>query len=113
VIGDVAYPIFDEIELFEPSALETLAVVVTAPDAADIEALAVQFADHGYGLEILNSRVDRCQCCSEGSHQSERGRFSGEQPLFVAAPQPQARMLLEAWTRDRPADRSWTGLDPA
>jgi hypothetical protein len=113
VMGDAAYPVFDEIELFEPSDLATLSVVVTAPDAEDLEALADQFADQGYGMEILNSRVDRCTCCSGGSHRVERGRFSGEQPLFVAAPESEARTLLEAWSGERPASRSWTGLHPA
>lgn len=113
VLRDVAYPVFDEIELFEASELATLAVDVTALDADDLEDLAARFARGGYGMEILESRVDRCSCCTRGSHHSERGRFSGEQPLFVAAPEEAARAVLDGWTRDRPDARAWTDLRPA
>jgi hypothetical protein len=113
VSGGVTYPVFDELELFEASNLATLAVVVSARDADDIEDLAARFAQDGYGMEVLNSRVDRCSCCSQGTHQSERGRFDGEQPLFVAAPAEAARAILDAWTRDRPDARAWADLHPA
>lgn len=113
IMGGVGYPVFDEIELFEPSDLATLAVVVSAPDPDDLEALALRFAERGYGMEILSSRVDRCACCSAGSHVSDRGRFAGEQQLFVAAPEPAARDLLDTWARDRPDARQWADLHPA
>jgi hypothetical protein len=67
VFGGNPYPVFDELELFEPSDLATLAVVVTAQNADDTEDLADRFARAGYGMEILKSRVDRCSCCSQGS----------------------------------------------
>ncbi|NMO56967.1 tetratricopeptide repeat protein [Actinoplanes sp. TBRC 11911] len=110
VLGGVAYPVFDELGLFEASELATLAVVVAAEKADDIEDLAARFAHDGYGMEILESRVDRCSCCSQGRHESERGRFAGEQPLYVAAPEDTARAILDGWTRDRPHERSWTDL---
>jgi hypothetical protein len=110
VAGGVAYPVFDELELFEASQLATLAVVVTARDADDLEDLAARFAHDGYGMEILQSRVDRCSCCSQGTHQSERGRFDGEQPLFVAAPEDAARTILDGWAQDRRHARSWMNL---
>jgi hypothetical protein len=113
MMGGQGYPVFDEIELFEASPLATLAVTVAAPEPADIEDLAGRFHQAGFGMEILASRVDRCQCCSEGSHVSERGEFAGEQSLFVAAPDEQARAFLNAWCDERPATRSWTGLHPA
>jgi hypothetical protein len=90
-----------------------VAVVVTARDADDIEDLAARFAQDGYGMEVLNSRVDRCSCCGQDTHHSERGPFDGEQPLFVAAPVETAHAILDVWTRDRPDARSWTDLHPA
>jgi hypothetical protein len=48
-----------------------------------------------------------------GHAPDERGRFDGEQPLFVAAPIETARAILDAWTRDHPPARSWTDLHPA
>ena len=86
VSGGVTYPVFDELELFEASGLATLVVVVTARDPEDIEDLAGRFAQDGYGMEVLNGLVDRCSCCSQGMHQSERGLFDGEQPFSSRRP---------------------------
>jgi hypothetical protein len=110
LMGDHAYPVFDEIELFEPSELVTLSVLVTAAQPDDLETLAEAFQQQGYGMEILQSRVDLCTCCSRGSHRRERGSFSGDQQLFLAAPQPDARALLDNWVREHPAVRSWDNL---
>lgn len=110
IFGGVPFPVFDELELFESSKLATLAVMVSVGESDDIEDLAGRFARDGYGMEILKSRVDRCSCCSQGTHQSERGRFGGEQPLFIAAPEDTARAVLNGWTRDRPHARSWADL---
>jgi hypothetical protein len=113
ITGGVTYPVFDELERFAPSGLATLAVTVVARGPDDLEDLSLRFARDGYGLEILSSRVDRCSCCSQGTHVSDRGRFDGEQALFVAAPDAAARALLDGWSRDRPDARSWTDLHPA
>jgi hypothetical protein len=64
-------------------------------------------------MEILQSRVDLCACCSQGRHRQDRGSFSGEQQLFLAAPEPDARAVLDNWVRQRPAVRSWNNLHVA
>jgi hypothetical protein len=113
LIGDHSYPVFNEIELFEPSDLATLSVQVKAGQPDDLETLAEAFRQHAYGMEILQSRVDLCTCCSEGRHRRDRGSFSGEQQLFLAAPEPDARALLDNWVRQRPSARSWDNLHVA
>jgi hypothetical protein len=112
VVNGAAVPVFDEIELFEPSGLATLSVTITSPEPAVTEALAESFMTRGYGMEILNSRVDHCADCSAGTHVSERGEFAGHQPLFVAAPPSDAEAILTAWVAAGPG-RSWSDLHPA
>jgi hypothetical protein len=111
---DEAYTAFESERYDRAGELLAGVAAVVAPEfATPLWFDAARFARDGYGLEILKSGVDRCSCCSEGTHQSERGRFDGEQPLFVAAPQDTALAILGGWTQDRPHARSWVDLHRA
>jgi hypothetical protein len=110
--GDMTVPVFDEVALFEPSDSATLSVLVTG-GPGELEALEDSFAGRQFGFEVLASRVDLCDCCSRSTVRQQRGEYDGEQQLFVAAPEDDARTLLDAWAAERPDTRSWTNLHPA
>ncbi|MFE1290756.1 tetratricopeptide repeat protein [Streptomyces sp. NPDC058751] len=111
VYGGTAFPVFDELTLFEPSPLPTLAVTVAAGGAEDLEALLALFTGHGYGAEPASAVNVLCACCSEGTHQQERDVRAGAQTVSLAAPEPEARRLLERWAGEKAIGRSWSGLE--
>ncbi|MEV6015381.1 tetratricopeptide repeat protein [Streptomyces sp. f51] len=110
VYDGTAFPVFDELTLFEASPLPTLEVTVAAGEAGDLEALLALFTEHGFGAEPASSVRLLCACCSEGTHQQEREVLAGAQAVSLAAPEPQARLLLERWAGERAIGRSWSGL---
>jgi hypothetical protein len=99
--------VFDELLLFEPSDLPTLAVTVTA-EPAGIEALAELLEANGFGFEPLRSGYLLCKCCSEGSVTHEAEPLGGEQRCLIAAPLDAARELLDTWRGS--VAGSWTDL---
>lgn len=103
-------PVFDELELFEPSELPTWEVTVGAGDAADLEALLALFAEHGLGAEPASAVRMLCACCSEGTHQVDREVRAGAQAVSLAAPEQEARRLLDRWAGEKAIGRSWSGL---
>ncbi|MFH8393152.1 tol-pal system YbgF family protein [Streptomyces sp. NPDC018036] len=109
VYDGTAFPVFDELTLFEASPLPTLEVTVAAGEAGDLEALLALFTEHGFGAEPASSVRLLCACCSEGTHQ-QREVLAGAQAVSLAAPEPQARLLLERWAGERAIGRSWSGL---
>ncbi|NNN36521.1 tetratricopeptide repeat protein [Streptomyces sp. S3(2020)] len=112
VVNGTTYPVFDELLRFEASELPTLEVTVNAGERADLEALLVLFAEHGYGAEPASSVRMLCACCSEGTHQQERSAEAGAQSVSLAAPVEEARRLLERWAGEAVIGRSWSGLEP-
>ncbi|CAL9443612.1 hypothetical protein SUDANB176_02297 [Streptomyces sp. enrichment culture] len=110
VVDGVAFPVFDELMLFEASGLPTLEVTVDAAEPADLEALVGLFTDHGFGAEPASSVRVLCACCSEGTHRQERSVRAGAQQVSLAAPEEEARRLLERWAGETPAGRGWSGL---
>ncbi|MFF3610798.1 tetratricopeptide repeat protein [Streptomyces sp. NPDC002580] len=111
VSDGTTYPVFDELTLFEPSPLPTLEVTVDAGEREDLEALLALFVEHGFGAEPASSVRVLCACCSEGTHQNERDVRAGAQAVSLAAPEPQARRLLERWAGETATGRSWSGLE--
>lgn len=107
VVGDRTYRVFDELMLFEPSELPTLAVIVAA-DPAGIDALADMLDADGFGFEPLQSGYLLCKCCSEGSATQSSLTVGGEQRCLIAAPPDRARDLLNAWADSN--TRTWTDL---
>ncbi|NUT20937.1 MAG: tetratricopeptide repeat protein [Hamadaea sp.] len=104
-----AYPVFDEIMLFEPSPTPTLSVMITSADMADTVALADLFAEHDFGGEVMSSRVVMCKCCSEGSVTQERTFEAGRQQMLLGAPEDAARRLLDQW-KGAEQGRAWSDL---
>jgi tetratricopeptide (TPR) repeat protein len=113
VVDGVTFPVFDELLLFEASELPTLEVVVDAGAAADLQALVGLFLEHGYGAEPASAVHVMCACCSEGTHEQDRTVHAGAQPVALAAPEEEARRLLEQWAGQTAAGRSWKGLTAA
>jgi len=110
VVDGRRFPVFDEIMVFEPSAIPTLSVMITAPDVADTVALADLFAENDFGGEVMSSRVVMCKCCSEGSVTQERSFEGGRQQVLLGAPEEAARRLLDEWQGDGGGGRSWSSI---
>ncbi|WP_406837054.1 tetratricopeptide repeat protein [Streptomyces sp. AHU1] len=111
VYDGTTFPVFDELALFEPSPLPTLEVTVAAGEASDLEALLALFTEHGFGAEPASAVRMLCACCSEGTHQQGREVLAGAQAVALAAPEPEARGLLERWAGEKAIGRSWSGLE--
>jgi hypothetical protein len=111
VVDGRRYPVFDELLLFEASQLPTLEVTVSAGVPADVEALLELFTEHDYGAEPASSLEMLCPCCSEDTHEQERSVHAGAQRISLAAPEEEARRLLERWAGQTPIGRSWSGLE--
>jgi hypothetical protein len=111
VMGERTYRVFDELVLFEPSDVPTLAVTVTAQAPADLEALADLLDADGFGFEPLRNGHVLCRCCSEGSVTNAPQELHGQQRCLIAAPPERARAILDAW--QNPATRTWTDLHQA
>ncbi|MEV5434514.1 tetratricopeptide repeat protein [Streptomyces sp. NPDC052682] len=112
VVDGVTYPVFEELMLFEASGLPTLEVTVGAAAAADLEALVALFTDHGFGAEPASSVRTLCSCCDQGTREQQRTVHVGAQRVSLAAPQEEARRLLERWAGQVVTGRSWSGLAP-
>ncbi|PYC79578.1 hypothetical protein C7C46_14360 [Streptomyces tateyamensis] len=112
VVDGQRHGVFEEIMLFEPSALPTHTVTLTAPAPADLEALVELFAERGFGAEPASSVNLLCKCCSEGSHEQQRSVRAGTQQVSLAAPAAEVGTLLDAWAAGGPG-RAWQDLDLA
>jgi len=110
IVDGTTYPVFDELLLFEPSDLPTLEVTVNAAGTADLEALLGLFTGSGFGAEPASGVNVLCACCSEGSHHQDREVQPGAQLVSLAAPEDEARGLLERWAAETVIGRSWSGL---
>ncbi|MEV5382547.1 tetratricopeptide repeat protein [Streptomyces sp. NPDC052721] len=110
IIEGREYPVFEELLLFQASDLTTLTATVNAGEVADLDALIELFDRHGYGAEPASGFEVLCACCSEGTHEQERKDHAGAQRVSFAAPEEEARRLLDQWAAQTPIGRSWSGL---
>jgi tetratricopeptide (TPR) repeat protein len=110
VVEGREYPVFDELLLFEASDLPTFTVMVNAGGAADVEALVELFLAEDYGAEPASSFELLCACCSEGTLERRRTTHGGAQQVSLAAPEEEARRLLEQWVAGTHRGRAWSGL---
>jgi tetratricopeptide (TPR) repeat protein len=110
IYGGVEVPVFDELLLLEHSELPILEVTVGAAEADDLEALLALFTEHGFGAEPASGVRLLCACCSEGTHEQKRTVTTGAQQVSLAAPEEEARRLLERWAGETVIGRSWSGL---
>lgn len=104
------YSVFDEIELFEPSGTPTFAVRLDAAHD-DVEALADQVLDAGWGVEAAANVRMVCTACSEGhlvddhAHQHEHSTSGQHGDVLIAAPADVVSSTLSAWRAVDPAGR--------
>ncbi|MFF3915728.1 hypothetical protein ACFYZB_19930 [Streptomyces sp. NPDC001852] len=110
VVEGREYPVFDELLRFEASDLPTFTVMVNAGGAADVEALVELFLAEDYGAEPASSFELLCACCSEGTLERRRTTHGGAQQVSLAAPEEEARRLLEQWVAGTRMGRAWSGL---
>ncbi|GHF00083.1 hypothetical protein GCM10014715_65370 [Streptomyces spiralis] len=104
--------VFDELLLFEASSLPTLHATVNAADASDVDALVASFFAQDFGAEPASSFHMLCACCSKGRvdwDESGVRAHGGSQTVWLAAPETEARQLLDAWAAG--GERSWSGLE--
>ncbi|MEU5436067.1 tetratricopeptide repeat protein [Streptomyces sp. NPDC020719] len=104
--------VFDELLLFEASDLPTLTVSVNAAEASDVEALVDSFFAKDFGAEAASGFHVLCACCSEGRvdwDEASAPAHGGSQKVWLAAPQDEARQLLDAWATAE--GRTWSGLE--
>jgi hypothetical protein len=133
------FPVFDEIELWAPSAVPTWVVLLGAATPQDRDALERLAAEAGYAAEDWSSSVRLlCRTCSESRMPSEEGDgqaqhdphdhslpgrpgplghtgagtlWSPERECGLAAPAPLVRGLLDSWVADSPETREWRDLE--
>ena len=111
VVDGREFPVFDELLLLRASELPTLEVTVGAGEVADLEALVELFVENDFGAEPASSLRLLCACCSEGTHEQLPEGHAGAQRVSLAAPEAEARRLLERWAGQTAVGRSWSGLE--
>ena len=97
-----AYPVFDELERWEASAVPTLQVEVVARTPDDADALVDLFDERGLAAEDWTHSVRRlCRACSEGSahtqHDPAPSAWVPERDFGLAASLAEAEELLARW----------------
>lgn len=118
--GDQQCPVFNVLELFDQSGLETFEVEVDAADETEMAALTKAFEDAGIEMEDWTSNVQvLCRQCSEGVPHDHHDRdieepaWQVERQLGVAATSwDAAQAVLEAWSAHL-RDGETTNTDPA
>jgi hypothetical protein len=115
MMGDQAFPVFDEIERWQPSDVPTWECLLRA-EAEDVQTLSERLQAHGGALEDWTSNIRMlCQACSESSPQPHKhGAFDADafgNHVGIAAPLDVAERLLSDWLADS-AERQHTDLVP-
>jgi hypothetical protein len=100
------HPVFDEIALFTPSEVATLAATVTGSTSGDLDALLDSFTDHDLGAELVGDGQPR----GRGAEPVDQRPPAGRHTVLIGAPERRARALLDAWRAAAPARRAWADL---
>lgn len=97
------YPVFDELERWEPSPIPTLRVEVWAATPADVAALSATFEEHDRAVEDWTASIRRiCRACSEGlphDHPAGAAVWDPIRDLGVAGELDRALPILEQWAK--------------
>lgn len=105
------HPVFDEIELFEPSDTPTYSVKLDA-SGDDVDALTDWFVHAGWGVEDLGDVRLLCASCSEGhvdaSHDHARGEAG---TVLIAAPLDAINSTLTDWRVIDPSGRHHSDVE--
>ncbi|MCI0643550.1 MAG: tetratricopeptide repeat protein, partial [Chloroflexi bacterium] len=99
-------PVFDELEILEPSGFSTFEAVVEASNPADRDALIALAAERKIPIENWSTVRVLCRLCSQGRpHQKHQPQPPDEGPLvrYGIASQSESEVdsLLETWQRGR------------
>lgn len=119
-LGDREVGVFNEIALWDRSALPTLTAAVAAPDPGALGALSDLFEAAGGAAQDWTGTVDLlCRACSEGApydtHEHDPPAAQAWQPersVGLAAPPDLGQALLAQWAAGGPA-RSFGELEVA
>ena len=109
MLGDQEVPVFDCLELLQPSPYATFVAEVEGVPEEAADALAALARTRGLGAEDWTSSVEvLCKACSEGRphgrHDHAPRQRTGRHRLGVAAPSTQdAERLLADWRKRWPA----------
>jgi tetratricopeptide (TPR) repeat protein len=110
LVDGQAFPVFDELALWQASDTATWRAQVTAPEEADMRALSEAFTERDLAMEPVDSLKFHCECCSEGSIDVERTAISGARDVLLAAPdEATARNVLDTWAAAG-AGRAWHAI---
>lgn len=115
MMGDLAFPLFDEIERWQPSEVPTWECILEG-DADGVRTLSDRFRVEGGALEDWTTNIRTlCRGCSESSPSPHKhGAFDADAPgnhVGVAAPVDVAERLLSDWLGETPG-RQRTDLIP-
>lgn len=112
VVEGEIYPVFDEIELWAPSAVPVEAVNLRVSSGDDVEALLQLADDAGLAAESWETMTTLCAACSEGRLDQDAGHthLHDESPpgrcrVGVAATSQQVDDLLRRWIAAAPQRR--------
>lgn len=105
------YPVFDELERWQPSDIPTLEVSVTVVADTDAQALTELFDKAGFAAQDWTSTTRQlCKQCSEGlppeSHDHFPAPAAADRRFGLAAPPDKATCLLADWAAALPGSRT-------
>ncbi len=108
--GGRSYPVFDELERWQASAIPTVRVDVLAPTLDDSHALVELFEQHDFGAEDWTRSIRPiCQACSEGKpheyHDPPPDEWKAERIFGLAAPEAEIERLASLWKEQLPGRR--------
>jgi hypothetical protein len=115
-MGERTFPVFDELERWQPSATPTAECMVNGSTDA-VQELSDRFQAEGWALEDWTANMRAlCQTCDQGSpgphnHGAFPSNADGHH-VGVAAPEDVAIRLLDGWLGEEPG-RTRTDLVPA
>jgi hypothetical protein len=109
MLGGIEVPVFNELEVIEPSRYSTYAVDVEAPAQGDVDTLERALEERGLAGEDWTRSVRLlCKECSEGrphdhGAHADEGPWNASRRIGVAAQEETAaRQVLEAWASAAP-----------
>ncbi len=100
-VGEIEYPVFDELERWEESRVPSWECLLGG-DETDLAEAEEGFQRAGWALENWTTSIRRlCRSCSEGrTGDHPHGSFPADEPGFhvgIAAPRVEAVELLDRW----------------
>ncbi|MBI5651360.1 MAG: tetratricopeptide repeat protein [Chloroflexi bacterium] len=109
IINGNKIPVFDELELLEPSKFSTFQVAVTADSLDDIHALIELAFQQNMGAEDWSTIRPLCKECSEGTpheHPEDQFQPQAERRIGIAAmSEMELDEILESWLISHPTAR--------